>query len=215
MVTAMGKSALIIVDVQNDFCKGGALSVPHGEEIVPLVNQAMASVDLVIATQDWHPKDHVSFASNQPGHAVFELITLENGVSQVLWPDHCIQESVGAQFHPALNVDHIKRVFRKGANKAIDSYSAFFDNAHQQATGLGDYLVDQGVTDLYIMGLATDYCVKFSVLDALSLGFNVAVIEDGCRGVNVQPTDSEKALNEMEAKGARRLRLLDLLQSKE
>ena len=214
MVTHMNKSALIIVDVQNDFCKGGALAVPHGEEVVPLANQAMSHFDLTVATQDWHPADHVSFASNQPGHHVGELMLL-GGISQVLWPDHCIQASVGAQFYPGFQVERVQRIFQKGANIDIDSYSAFFDNAHQQSTGLDDYLKEQGVTDLYIMGLATDYCVKFSVLDALSLGYTVYVIEDACRGVNLAANDSENALREMEASGANRVPLADVLQAKE
>lgn len=209
----MIKKALIIVDLQNDFCKGGSLAVPHGEDVAPLANRASAHFDLVVATQDWHPANHVSFASNQPHHQIGDVIMLQ-GISQVLWPDHCIQGSFGAEFYPLFDVSRVNHIFQKGTNKEVDSYSAFFDNAHLQSTGLYDYLSNKGVTDLYIMGLATDYCVKFTVLDALSLGFNVHVIEDACRGVNLFQDDSENALKEMELKGAIRVTLNCCLESK-
>jgi nicotinamidase/pyrazinamidase len=147
------KNALILVDIQNDFCPGGSLAVPAGDTIVPLANTLQSHFDLVIATQDWHPEDHMSFAANQPGHQVGEMINV-NGLSQVLWPAHCIQDSMGASFHPALVTAHIDKIIHKGADSAIDSYSAFFDNAHLRSTGLADYLHDHGVKSIYLMGLA-------------------------------------------------------------
>jgi len=195
------KRALILVDLQNDFVPGGALAVRDGDKVVPVANRIQAAFELVVATQDWHPANHGSFASQHPGRKPGDVIDL-NGIQQVLWPDHCVQHSRGADFHPALDRTRIARVFQKGTDPRIDSYSAFFDNAHRRGTGLAEYFRSQGVTAVYIAGLATDYCVKFTALDALALGLQTFVIEDACRGVNLRPGDSLEALDEMRAAGA-------------
>jgi nicotinamidase/pyrazinamidase len=194
-------NALILVDIQNDFLPGGALGVPHGDEVIPVANRVAPKFALVVATQDWHPADHGSFAANHPGKEPGDVIDL-NGIEQILWPVHCVQDTPGAAFAGALDTSRFARVFHKGTDPAIDSYSTFFDNARRKATGLGDYLKEQGVRDVYILGLATDYCVKFSALDAIELGFNTHVIEDGCRAVNLQPGDAAKSIAEMQAGGA-------------
>lgn len=194
-------AALLLIDLQNDFCPGGSLAVPHGDEIIPLANQLKKKFDIVIATQDWHPQNHISFASNNPGKEAGDVIDVA-GVAQHLWPDHCVQNSQGAAFHPALQIDSVKRIFHKGTNPDIDSYSAFFDNEHLQSTGLADYLKELGVNSVFIMGLATDYCVKYSVLDALHCGFDTYVIVDGCRGVELKEGDSVRAVEEMLMAGA-------------
>ena len=195
------KRALLLIDIQNDFCPLGALPVTDGDKVVPVANKLMDHFDLIIATQDWHPGDHGSFAANHPWRKPGQVIEL-NGLSQVLWPIHCVQGSFGAALVAELDTDRIQKIFYKGTDSGIDSYSGFFDNGHKKATGLGDFLKDQGVEEVYIMGLATDFCVKFSVLDALELGFKTYLIEDGCRGVNLNEGDSEKALEEMKQKGA-------------
>ncbi len=192
--------ALILVDIQNDFAPGGALPVPEGDAVVPIANRLQPQFDLVIATQDWHPADHGSFAASHPGHAPGEVIDLE-GLPQILWPVHCVQNSPGAEFVPGLDMTRVERIFHKGTDPSIDSYSGFFDNGHRKATGLGDYLKGRGVTDVYVMGLATDYCVKFTALDARQLGFSTYLVEDGSRGVNLQPDDVRKAVDEMRAAG--------------
>jgi nicotinamidase/pyrazinamidase len=194
------KQALILVDIQNDFVPGGALAVARGDEVVAVANRAQRSFVLIVATQDWHPKNHGSFASNHPGHEPGEVIEL-GGIPQVLWPDHCVQGTFGAGFHPALDTTRVRKVIRKGTNPEIDSYSGFFDNGHKASTGLGDYLRSEGVDQLFILGLATDYCVRFTALDARRLGFDTTLIEDGCRGVNLQPDDSLKAIEEMKQAG--------------
>ncbi|OGT57342.1 MAG: nicotinamidase [Gammaproteobacteria bacterium RIFCSPHIGHO2_12_FULL_43_28] len=194
------KKALIMVDLQNDFCAGGQLAVPGGDEVVPLANRLAPYFDLVVATKDWHPSNHQSFASQHAGQKSGELISLGD-VPQILWPDHCVQNSKGARFHPALLKKHIHKIIHKGTDKAIDSYSAFYDNAHLRATGLYDYLTDQGVDEVYLLGLATDYCVKYSALDAIQLGFPVFVITDACRGVELQVGDIQKAFDEMREAG--------------
>lgn len=194
------KRALIAVDIQNDFLPGGALAVKEGDRVVPVINRVQASFDLVVATQDWHPHDHLSFASQHPGKKPGDVIDL-NGLPQELWPDHCVQGSGGAEFHPQFDRSRVARVFRKGVDREIDSYSGFFDNGHRRGTGMTGYLKSAGVTDIYIGGLATDYCVKFTALDGRSLGFNVLVIEDACRGVNLKPGDSAAALDQMRAAG--------------
>lgn len=196
------KKALIMVDLQNDFCAGGSLAVPGGDAVIPLANLLQPHFDLVIATQDWHPANHVSFASHHAGRSVGDLVAVGDNLAQVLWPEHCVQHTRGAAFHPDLNQLPISQVFHKGINQNIDSYSAFFDNAHQRSTGLANYLRAAHVEQVYLMGLATDYCVKFSVLDALREGFQVFVIVDACRGVGLQPGDIEQALAEMRAAGA-------------
>ena len=192
--------ALVLVDIQNDFLPGGALPVPDGDAIIEVVNDLQLRFDLVVATQDWHPHDHGSFAANHPGRRAGDVIDL-NGLRQVLWPAHCVQGTRGAAFVGLLHTGRIDRVFQKGADPAIDSYSGFFDNGHRRSTGLADYLKAEGVTDVYTAGLATDYCVKFTALDARKLGFNTHVIEDACRGVNLRPTDSREALEELRRTG--------------
>jgi len=196
----MVKKALLLVDLQNDFCKGGNLAVPDGDAVMTIANQLQSHFDLIVATKDWHPQDHMSFASNNPDGKVGELRMFGN-LSQVLWPDHCVQESRGSQFHPELEIQAINKIIYKGTDKTIDSYSAFFDNAHLRATGLIDYLESAEVTDIYIMGLATDYCVKFSCLDAVLLGLNVYVIVDACRGVELNEGDIQSALDELNSVG--------------
>ncbi|WP_282780203.1 bifunctional nicotinamidase/pyrazinamidase [Phaeodactylibacter xiamenensis] len=193
--------ALICVDIQNDFCPGGSLEVREGDQVIPVANKLMEHFDLVVATQDWHPANHKSFAAMHPWRYPGDVIDL-NGLQQILWPIHCVQGSFGAEFAPGLNADAFEKVFVKGTDTEIDSYSGFFDNGHRKATGLGDYLKEKGVEEVYILGLALDVCVKFTVLDALGLGFKTYLVEDGCRGVNLNEGDSDKALSEMREKGA-------------
>jgi nicotinamidase/pyrazinamidase len=196
--------ALILVDLQNDFLPGGALPVPRGDEVIPLANALQPHFPLVVATQDWHPANHGSFASQHPGRRPGEVIELA-GLPQVLWPDHCVQGTHGAAFASDLYTGSIDRIFRKGTDPQVDSYSGFFDNGRRHDTGLADYLRDQGVTDVYVMGLATDYCVQATALDAARLGFRTYVIEDACRGVDVQPGDSQRALERMAQAGIQRV----------
>jgi len=196
------KRTLILVDVQNDFLPGGALAVPDGDVVVPVANRIMDRFDLVVATQDWHPAGHGSFASRYEGKNIGDMIEL-NGIAQILWPDHCVQNTAGAEFSPDLNRDGIMHVVQKGMDKGIDSYSGFFDNDHANTTGLGDYLRRQGAEDLFVMGLATDYCVKFTALDARRLGFNVNLIEEGVRGVELNEGDCENAIKEMQNAGVK------------
>lgn len=196
------KSALIMVDLQNDFCYGGSLAVPEGDAVIPIANELQNYFDLIVATKDWHPENHMSFAVNHPGKNIGEIVYV-HGLPQVLWPAHCIQNTKGAEFHPKLNTEKINYIFYKGTDPAVDSYSAFFDNEHLRATGLGDYLRNLNVQVVYLMGLATDYCVKYSCLDALKLGFEVFVIEDACRGVELTLGDIKKAKAEMQNLGAK------------
>ena len=193
-------TALLLIDIQNDFLPTGALPVPRGDEIIPLANALQKHFPLIAATQDWHPKNHASFASNHPNKKPGDIITL-NGQSQILWPPHCIQNTPGAAFAPNLDTSRIARIFQKGTDPSIDSYSGFFDNNHLRSTGLADYLKSKGVTDVYLLGLATDYCVKFTAMDARQLGFNTTVIEDACRGVELKPGDIARALDEMQSAG--------------
>ena len=198
--------ALILVDIQNDFLPGGALPVPDGDRVVPVANRVMREFDLVVATQDWHPPDHGSFAANHAGRQVGEVIDL-NGLPQILWPVHCVQGTKGAEFAPGLDTSRITKVFQKGTDPAIDSYSGFFDNGHRKSTGLADWLTERLVSSVFVMGLATDYCVKFTALDALGrIGLGTLLIEDGCRGVNVRPGDVERAVEEMKAAGVQACR---------
>ncbi len=197
----MPKQALILIDIQNDFLPGGALAVPGGDQVITVANELINSHELVIASQDWHPADHGSFAANHEGKHVYETIKL-NGLDQTLWPVHCVEDTQGAEFSELLDCESINRVFRKGCSRDIDSYSAFYDNGHLQSTGLSEWLKSQGVTDLSICGLATDYCVKFSCLDALNDGFHVTLHLAGCRGVNISPGDVDQAIAEMKAAGA-------------
>ncbi len=193
--------ALILVDLQNDFVPGGALPVKDGDAVIPVANAVQASFDLIVATRDWHPADHGSFAANHPGKKPGDVIEL-NGLQQILWPVHCVQNTPGAEFVPGLKTDRITKIFYKGTDPGIDSYSALYDNAHRKSTGLGEYLRERGVDHVYVLGLATDYCVKFTVLDALQEGFAVSLIKDGCRGVDLSPGDSDRAIEEMRAAGA-------------
>ena len=202
--------ALILVDLQIDFCPGGALEVREGDVVIPLANELMPQFELVVATQDWHPADHKSFAANHPWRKPGQVIDL-NGLPQVLWPIHCVQESFGAEFVPGLDTERIDAIFQKGTDPEIDSYSGFFDNGHRKATGLGDFLKEKNVTEVYVMGLATDYCVKFTALDALELGFETYLIEDACRGVDLQAGDVAAAIQEMDGAGVRLIRSSDLL----
>ena len=176
--------ALVVIDVQNDFCPGGALAVAGGDEIVAGINSRMNEVDAVILTQDWHPAGHSSFASSHAGRGPFELIEMDYG-PQVLWPDHCIQGSLGARFHTELHSDRADLVIRKGYNPAIDSYSAFFENDHKTPTGLEGYLRTRGIDRLVMVGLATDFCVNFSAVDAAKLGFDVEVDLSLCRAIDM------------------------------
>jgi nicotinamidase/pyrazinamidase len=183
--------ALILVDIQNDFCPGGSLAVEGGDEVVPVVNELQKKFELVVATKDWHP----------PGHSSFES----------LWPPHCVQNTQGAEFVAGLDTSRIAHTFLKGTDPAVDSYSGFFDNEHKLSTGLGDWLRAQGVTGVTVAGLATDYCVKFTALDALRLGFETTVVRDACRGVEVNAGDTERAVEEMRRAGARIVESRELL----
>lgn len=171
---------LILIDVQNDFIPGGSLSVPEGDQIIEPINNMLHKFDLVIATQDWHPHDHKSFASNHPGKQVFDTIDLQ-GLEQKLWPDHCVQRMEGAAFHPDLNTAPIEAIFHKGMDVEIDSYSGFYDNGHRKSTGLAGYLKEKEAKELYFCGLAADICVYYSILDALKLGFSAYLVEDASR----------------------------------
>jgi nicotinamidase/pyrazinamidase len=180
----MSSEALVVIDVQNDFCPGGALAVADGDAILPLVNQLISRFDHVVLTQDWHPAGHSSFASTHPGKALFETIDMPYG-AQTLWPDHCVQGSKGAEFHPALEWTKAELVIRKGFRKGIDSYSAFFENDHATPTGLAGYLRERGIGRITLCGLATDFCVAFSALDATKAGFTTEVVLDACRGIDL------------------------------
>lgn len=201
--------ALIIVDLQNDFLPGGALPVPHGDEVIPLANELQRRFDLVVATQDWHPPDHGSFAANHKGKKPGDRIILD-GIEQILWPVHCVQHTHGAEFAAAFDTTRISHVFHKGIEPLIDSYSTFFDNAHRRHTGLAHYLEQRSIKDIYLLGLALDYCVKYSALDARQLGLNTHVILDGCRGIDLESGDIDCALDEMNRAGTRILKSTNL-----
>jgi len=190
------ESALIIVDVQNDFCPGGALEVKEGDKVVPVINKISNRFYKVIATQDWHPENHLSFASNHPGKKVQDIIDL-NGIQQVLWPVHCVQGTKGADFHPELDLRPVDLIIRKGTNPQIDSYSAFFENDKKTSTGLEYYLKGLGIKKVFLTGLATDYCVFFSAMDSVKLGFETYVIIDATRGVDFPEGNIEKSLKAM------------------
>jgi nicotinamidase/pyrazinamidase len=196
--------ALILVDIQNDFLPGGALAVPDGDAVIEVANRISSGFEVVVATQDWHPADHGSFAANHPGRQPYELGQL-GGLPQVLWPVHCVQDSPGAEFSMRLNLMPINKVIRKGTDAGIDSYSGFFDNGRLKSTGMEDYLRSRGVTEVYVMGLATDYCVKATAIDAVSLGFETYLITDGCRGVNVVEGDVDRAIEAMRTAGVHTL----------
>lgn len=177
-------TALIVVDVQNDFCPGGALGVPEGDKVVAVANALIPSFPLVVLTQDWHPPNHKSFASNNDNAAPYSTIEMPYG-PQVMWPDHCVQRSAGAAFHSNLEVEKAHLIIRKGFRPSIDSYSTFFENDRTTSTGLDGYLKDQRIGQIALVGLATDYCVYYSAIDARKLGYQVTVIEDGCRGIDL------------------------------
>ena len=193
--------ALLLIDIQNDFLPGGALAVPEGNVVISVANRLMDQFDLVVATQDWHPAGHHSFASEHHDYSVGDLIEV-NGSQQVLWPDHCIQQTAGAEFASELNLHGIDHVVQKGTDIKIDSYSGFFDNARRKQTNLDEYLRNRSVQEVHVVGLATDYCVKFTVIDAIELGYKVTVHRNGVRGVEIASGDCDKALEEMVAAGA-------------
>lgn len=193
--------ALILIDIQNDFLPGGSLAVKNGDEIIPVVNRLQQHFDLVLATQDWHPRNHLSFASSFPGKEPGDHVDL-GGVDQALWPDHCVQDTPGAEWPRELHTDKIVRVIRKGIDPAIDSYSGFYDNQHRRATGLHDLLRKHGISFLVLTGLAADVCVKYTALDALKLGYEVFLVEDATRAVGGDKVLRE-TLNELREKGAR------------
>lgn len=195
--------ALLIVDVQNDFCPGGALAVPNGDEIVPIINRLIPHFDHIIQTQDWHPEGHQSFASSHQGKGPYDTVELDYG-TQVLWPDHCVQGTKGAEFHPDLNVDKSQVIIRKGFRKQIDSYSTFFENDQKTSTGLTGYLNVRGIKELYTVGLATDFCVKWSILDGIDEGFEMHIIKDAVRGIDLNGS-LDAAWDEMNAKGVHTL----------
>lgn len=195
------KKALLIVDVQNDFLPGGALAVNEGDRIIPLINDLVTyPFDVIVATKDWHPANHGSFAETHQ-KIVGEHVVL-GGIDQILWPTHCVQGGRGSEFAAGWDTTQIDKVIYKGIDPNIDSYSIFFDNGYRRSTGLENYLLEKGIKDLYIVGLATDYCVKYTVLDALRMGFRPYVIVDACRGVNLDPADTQRALEAMRIAGA-------------
>lgn len=202
-------AALIIVDVQNDFIPEGALAVAEGDQVVPLINSFQEKFDHIIATQDFHPADHGSFSTQHPGKNPYDQIDLV-GLRQTLWPVHCVQGTKGADFHSDLNQSLWEAVFQKGKNPQVDSYSGFFDNARRGDTGLGDYLKEKGIRKVFVCGLALDYCVKFTALDAQSLGFETYLISDATRAVNIAPEDGQEAIQEMASAGITILTSKDL-----
>jgi nicotinamidase/pyrazinamidase len=195
----MAGKALIVIDVQNDFCPGGALAVEGGDQVVPVINQLMGQFDHVLLTQDWHTANHSSFASQHAGKAPFDSVEMAYG-NQTLWPDHCIQGSHGADFHPELNLMPAELVIRKGFRTQIDSYSAFFENDHTTPTGLTGYLRERGMSELTFVGLATDFCVAYSALDAVGQGFSARVLLEACRGIDLMGS-METMIGKMKAAG--------------
>jgi len=193
--------ALIVVDIQNDFCPGGALPVKSGDEVIPVVNRLTPAFPLVVATQDWHPADHGSFASQHEGCHPLDVVCLD-GIEQELWPDHCVAGTRGAEFHPGLDQAPFRAVFRKGMNPTVDSYSALLENDHWTETGLRGYLEGLKVKRVFVCGLASDFCVRYTVLDALQMGFEAVVVRDACRGVDIPDGTADKAFQEMRQAGA-------------
>ena len=191
---------LLVTDVQNDFCPGGALAVPHGDAVVPVINAITRAFPVVVATQDWHPEGHISFASRHKGKKPFEVLEIQ-GTEQVLWPDHCVEGTSGADFHPELDATAFRFVLRKGANREVDSYSAFVENDRKTTTGLAGLLRELGVERVFVSGLTTDYCVRATALDGRGAGFQVVVLEDACRAVDVPAGNLKRALEEMRAQG--------------
>jgi nicotinamidase/pyrazinamidase len=194
------RNVLIVVDVQNDFCPGGALEVKEGDRVVPVINRIMDGFYRVVATQDWHPRDHVSFASNHSGRKPFEQIKIGD-ITQTLWPDHCVPGTRGAAFHEGLHADRFDLVVRKGSDPAVDSYSAFLENDKKTRTGLDGYLKSIQAEQVFLAGLATDYCVFFSAMDAVSFGFKTLVVIDACRGIDVPENSIEISVQTMKKKG--------------
>ena len=192
--------ALLIVDVQNDFCKGGPLEVPQGEETIPIINSVMSNFPYIIATQDWHPANHKSFASQHENKNIGDSVIL-HGENQALWPDHCIIDSAGSEIHPGIHIEKVHKIVKKGSNTDVDSYSAFLENDGKTKTELSGWLKEHNITELYVAGLATDYCVKFSAIDAVKEGFKTYLIEDACRAVNLQEGDEKKSKEEMKNAG--------------
>lgn len=197
------KKALLIIDVQNDFCENGALAVPNANSIIPYINNLSQSntFDEIILSQDFHPKDHVSFAANHPTQKVGDSVVLGDNTSQILWPIHCVQGTFGTKFHETLNQSTVTKIIQKGTNKFIDSYSAFYDNNHKVATGLTTYLKSKEITHVEIVGLALDYCVKFSALDAIHEGFKTSIHYKGTKAVNLQSNDYKEAIIQLIEKG--------------
>ncbi len=193
--------ALIVVDIQYDFCPGGALPVKNGDEVIPVINRLMEKFPLVVATRDWHPADHGSFASQHPGCSPLEVVSLD-GIEQELWPDHCVAGTRGARFHHELDQTRFHAVFHKGVNRDVDSYSALRENDHWTETGLRGYLLGLKVKRIFTCGLATDFCVRSTVLDALQMGFEAVVIRDACRGVDIPEGTAESAFQELKQAGA-------------
>lgn len=192
--------ALIIIDVQNDFIPGGSLPVPNGDKVIPVINKIQDKFDLIIATQDWHPQNHKSFASNNLPNKIFDKIIL-NRIEQILWPDHCVQGTNGANFHKDLVLNKVELILRKGMNPEIDSYSAFFDNGHLKSTGLSGYLRERKVNEIYLTGLAGDYCVYYTAKDALKENFNVTFVEDAIRSIEIN--NFQKIKNELIPQGVK------------
>jgi nicotinamidase/pyrazinamidase len=183
-IAILDRDVLIVVDIQNDFCPGGALSVPHGDEVIPLINRLAKCFPNVVLTQDWHPPDHLSFASAHPGKKPYDTIIVDYG-PQILWPDHCVRTTSGADFHKDLDIPHAALVLRKGIDRKIDSYSTFYENDRKTPTGLVGYLRDRGFKRVFLAGLALDFCVRYSAEDAIREGFEVVVVEDACRDIDV------------------------------
>ena len=201
--------ALILVDLQNDFMPGGPLGVKNGDETIAVANRLVSEFDIVVVTQDWHPADHGSFAANHPGGEPGHCVQLD-GLRQILWPTHCVEDTPGAALHPNLDRSRIVRLFPKGTDPNVDSYSGFFDNGRRRTTGLAEFLKQQQATDTYVCGLATDYCVKHTALDAAELGFQTCLIEDACRGVNLEPGDVDRAIGQMRDAGVKIINSKDI-----
>jgi nicotinamidase/pyrazinamidase len=203
-------NALLLVDLQKDFLPGGAIPVPHGEAVLPLANQLQGAFKLVVATQDWHPANHKSFVSNHPGRKSGDTAILKK-LPQLLWPMHCVQNTRGAELSPGLMLNRVNKVVHKGTDAEIDGYSAFFDSGHTHATGLHEYLQDKRVTEVYVLGLGTELCVKATALDAMALGFKTYLIEDACRSFNQKPDDGKAAIEELRMTGVTMIQSRSLL----
>ena len=208
----MTNSVLLVVDVQVDFCPAGNLPVPDGDKVVPVINRLAQAFPRIVATQDWHPQHHVSFASNHPGAEPFDILPEKEG-GQILWPDHCVPGTVGAEFHPDLDTLPFDLIVRKGTDPELDSYSAFFENDRKTPTGLHFYLEGLEVKSVYLVGLALDVCIYYSAMDALKLGFQTVVVEDACRGIDTPPGSMETCLVEMRSAGVRILKAAEVEES--